>query len=39
MTALIQAPPGDNRTQQGTTDAVIFPVSCRDISASVRAEV
>lgn len=37
--ALLKGPPGDNRTQWGSMDAVIFPVSCCDNNASVRVVI
>jgi hypothetical protein len=37
--ALSKGPPGDNRTQWGSMDAVIFPVSCCDNNASVRVVI
>jgi hypothetical protein len=36
--ALSNALPGDNRTQWGCWTRRIFPVSARDINASVRAD-
>jgi hypothetical protein len=34
-----QLAPGDDRPQRRTMDAAILPVSCRDINASVRADI